>query len=101
MLACLTVSGNVVVMDDVSVIFVSESEHEMPGHLDSDLFCQQWVRLSMLWEDVVSNFHIVSGVILCLCQALNGLGGIGWKVRWGLLLSKLVDLANRVKMAIV
>jgi hypothetical protein len=35
----------------------------MPGHLDSDLYCQQWVRLSMLWEDLVSNFHIISEAI--------------------------------------
>jgi hypothetical protein len=45
------------------MIFVSDSEHEMPGHLDSDLYCQQWVRLSMLWEDLVSNFHIISEAI--------------------------------------
>lgn len=40
-------------------IFHSDSEFDMPGHLDCDLYCQQWVRLSMLWEDIVSHFHIV------------------------------------------
>lgn len=46
-------------MDDFRIIFTTDSEYEMPGHLDRDLYRQQWVRLSMLWEHVVSHSHIV------------------------------------------
>lgn len=61
---CTTLSHHRVTIEkSLKMIFVSDSEHEMPGHLDSDLYCQQWVRLSMLWEDLVSNFHIISEAI--------------------------------------
>lgn len=43
-------------------IFETIEQHEMPGHLDSDLYCQQWVRLSMLWENRVSDFHIILNI---------------------------------------
>lgn len=44
-------------MTDFSRIFTSDNEYDMPGHLDNDLYCQQWVRLSMLWEQIVSRFE--------------------------------------------